>query len=115
MRINITGRHMDVTDALREFAQKKTSRLSKYHNRISDMEIVVDEEGLQKKCEIIVKVDHADPFIVNESGEDLYACIDMAVEKIERQLTRFKEKSRNRKGRTGTSGASTGTIEAQSE
>lgn len=102
MRVNITGRHMEMTDALRQYVEKKTSRLVKYHNRISDMEVVVEEEGIHKKCEIIIKVDHADPFVVTERGEDLYACIDISVDKMERPLMRFKEKSRIRKGRTGT-------------
>jgi putative sigma-54 modulation protein len=105
MRVNITGRHMEITDALRQYVEKKTSRLVKYHNRISDMEVVVEEEGLLKKCEIIIKVDHADPFVVTERGDDLYACVDTSVDKIERQLKRFKEKSRIRKGRTGTAEA----------
>ena len=105
MRVNITGRHLEMTDALRQYVEKKTSRLVKYHNRISDMEVVVDEEGIHKKCEVIIKVDHAEPFVVTERGEDLYACIDTSVDKMERQLKRFKEKSRIRKGRTGTAEA----------
>ena len=112
MRVNITGRHMDMTDALRNYVEKKTSRLVKYHNRISDMEVVVEEEGNKKKCEIIIKVDHAEPFVVTERGDDMYACIDMSVDKIERQLKRFKEKSRIRKGRTGTAEAAGEVIES---
>ena len=112
MRVNITGRHMDMTDALRNYIEKKTSRLVKYHNRISDMEVVVEEEGNKKKVEIIIKVDHAEPFVVTERGEDMYACIDMSVDKIERQLKRFKEKSRIRKGRTGTAEAASEVAES---
>lgn len=113
MRINITGRRIDVTDSIQEFVEKKLSRLSKYHNRISDIEVVLDEEGLTKKVEMIVKAEHAQRFVVNESGEDLYACVDVALDKVERQLIRFKEKTRNRKGRTGTSEATNAIIEAQ--
>ena len=113
MRINLTGRHIEITDALREYVEKKSNRLSKYHNRISDMEIVIGEEGQTKKCEFIVKVDHADRIVVRESGDDLYACVDAGVDKVERQLTRFKEKSRVRKGRTGTAEAVGDAMQAE--
>ena len=115
MRINITGRRIDITDAIRQYVEKKTSRLSKYYNRISDLEVVIDLEGLQHTIEIIVKVDHAKRFVVRESGEDLYASVDMSIDKVERQLTRYKEKSRTRKGRIGTSQATSEFLEAKAK
>ena len=75
----------------------------------------MDLEGLQHTIEIILKVDHAHRFVVRESGEDLYACIDKSMDKVERQLTRRKEKSRARKGRVGTSQATSEFLEAQAK
>ena len=115
VRINITGRHMELTDAIREYTEKKTAKLSKYYNRISDLQVVIDAEGVTHTVEIIIKADHARRFIVCESDEDLYACIDTSIDKIERQLTRHKEKSRIRKGRTGTAEAAKNALEAQKE
>ncbi|MCH9021527.1 MAG: ribosome-associated translation inhibitor RaiA [Planctomycetes bacterium] len=115
MRTNITGRRIEITDAIRQYVEKKTSRLSKYYNRISDIEVVIDLEGLQHTIEVILKVDHAHRFVVRESGEDLYACIDKSMDKVERQLTRRKERSRTRKGRVGTSQATSDFLEAQAE
>ena len=113
MRINIIGRHIDVTEAIHDYVEKKISRLSKYYNRISEIEVILDEEGLNKKVEILIKADHAQRFVVSESGEDLYACVDVGLDKIERQLTRLKEKSRKWKGRTGTSQATSDVLESQ--
>ena len=96
----ISGRHMDVTDAIRDFVEKKIARLSKFYNRISEIEVVLNTEGLVKKVEIIVNVDHAKPLVVHEAGEDMYASLDAAIDKCERQLTRHKEKSRDRKHRS---------------
>lgn len=102
MHIILTGRRIALTEAMRTYAEKKLARLSKHYNRISEMEVVVDEEGSQHKVEIIVKADNHQRFVVNEVAEDAYACLDGAVDKIERQLTRHKEKSRDRKKRLGT-------------
>ena len=115
MRINITGRHMELTDAIRDYTEKKTAKLSKYYNRISDLQVVMDTEGVTHTVEIIIKADHAQRFVVRESDEDLYACIDTSIDKIERQLTRHKEKSRIRKGRTGTAEAASNALEAREE
>lgn len=115
MRINIIGRRLEVTEAINDYVEKKINRLSKYYNRISEIEVILDEEGLVKKVEILIKADHAQKFIISESGEDLYACVDVGLDKIERQLTRFKEKSRNRKGRTSVAQATNDLLESQNQ
>ena len=96
----ITGRHMEVTEAMHSFIEKKIDRLGRFYNRISEIEVILDGSGKsqENKIELIVKADHHAPFIVHESGEDMYACLDTAVDKVERQLTRHKEKSRSHKG-----------------
>lgn len=115
MRINIIGRHIEVTQAIHDYVEKKISKLSKYYNRISGIEVILTEEGMTKKVEVQIKAEHSQRFVVTESGEDLYACVDVSVDKIERQLTKLKEKSRHRKGRTGTSQATSDALEAQSQ
>ena len=42
----ITGRHMEVTEAMRSYIEKKIAKLQRYYNRISEMEVIVEEEGL---------------------------------------------------------------------
>jgi putative sigma-54 modulation protein len=103
----ITGRHMDITDAMRAYVEKKIGKLHKYYNRISEIEVTIVSEGLAHKVEIILKADNTQRFVVRHQEEDMYACIDAGIDKLERQLTRHKEKSRIRKGRTSMSGAST--------
>lgn len=110
----ISARHMDVTDAMKAFVEKKIAKLSKYYNRISEIEVIVDKEGLAYKVDLIIKADNRPPFVVHQAGEDLYACVDLAVDKSERQLTRHKEKSRNHKGRTGAAEATVEKIESES-
>lgn len=92
---------------MRDYVQKKIDRLGRFYNRISEIEVVIEgsAKATEQKIEVIVNADHHSPFIVHESGADMYACLDTAVDKIERQLTRHKEKSRNHKGQTGAAEA----------
>ncbi len=113
MHTKITGRHMEVTEAMRSYVKKKIPRLNKYNRRISEMEVIVDGEGKNHKIEIIIKADNHQRFVANHRAEDAYACFDAALDKIERQLVKHKEKSRNHKGRVGAAEATAEIIESQ--
>lgn len=89
---------MEITEALRAHAQEKTSKLPKFYNSINQAEVIIDgSEGGGISVEIIARGEHSNVFVVTESGEDAYACIDVAVHKLERQLRRKKEKQRDNK------------------
>ncbi|MBN2211574.1 MAG: ribosome-associated translation inhibitor RaiA [Sedimentisphaerales bacterium] len=113
MNITLTGRHMDITDALRSYADKKLDRLRRMAQRVSEIEVILSDENQKHRCEIILRIDNAPPMVVHETGDDMYACLDGAVDKIERQLARHKERTRNHKGRTGAGEATAGIIETQ--
>ncbi len=97
MEIIVSGRHIDMTDAIRQYASDKVSKLPRYFDKIQKIEVVIDQVDHTSELEIIVHVDHAEPFICKTSGLDLYRCIDEAVKKLERQLTEHKAKLRNHK------------------
>ncbi len=112
MITKITGRHMEVTDAMRAYIDKKLARLAKYKNRFLEVEVVIGKEGASHKVEMILKVDNSSPFVVHHSGEDAYAVLDVAIDKIERQLIKHKEKIRNYKSRTGAAESTADAIES---
>lgn len=98
MQLIVTGRHMDITDPIRAHAEQKSARIMRHFDRIRQIEVIAEAQGaIEKHVEIIVHVDKHDPFIAHAQQEDLYACIDEAVAKIERQVHDHKEKMRNRK------------------
>ena len=98
MEIIVTGRHIEVTPAIREYASRKVAKLPRYFDRIHLIEVVIDKHDHHGfKVEVIVKSEHVDPFVAHTSGDDLYACIDQVTDKLERQLTDHKERLRNRK------------------
>ena len=97
MIVTITGRHMEVTEALKRYAEQKAGKLSKYYDRIQEIEVVMDAHKDGTRVEMIVNAEHNAVFIAHHDQGDAYACIDGCVDKLERQLTDHKERHRNRK------------------
>ncbi len=98
MLFTISGRHIDITEAIKSYAQEKTSRLPRYYNGINQVEVIVDgSEGGKTSVEIIARGEHSRVFVGTESGENVYKCLDLAVRKLEKQLRKKKTKERNNK------------------
>ncbi|MHC4551366.1 MAG: ribosome hibernation-promoting factor, HPF/YfiA family [Planctomycetota bacterium] len=98
MLFTITGKHIEITDAIREHAQGKVKKLPRYFDSISQIEIIVDgKDGGQQSVEVIVHAEHNDLLVAKEAGADTYTCIDKAVHKLEAQLHKAKEKQRSHK------------------
>lgn len=96
MRVDVIGHNFEVTDAIREYAQGKTTKLSKYFDglqfvtvRISKINHKADAEY---EVELVLDVEKHDDFVSHAKGRDAYAAIDLVTEKGERQLRDFKEK-----------------------
>ncbi len=102
MLFTITGKHVDITEAIRKHAEEKTSKLPKYYNSINQVEVIIDgSRGGNTSVEVIARGEHSKVFIVTETGDDAYKCIDVAVHKLERQLRRKKTKERDSKRTSG--------------
>ena len=98
MLFSITGKHVDITEAIRKHAEQKSAKLPKYYNSINQVEVIIDgRKSGNVSVEIIARGEHSKVFIVTETGEDAYRCIDLAVHKLERQLRRKKGKERDNK------------------
>ena len=104
MIVTISGRHMDVTEALKNYAESKVGKLSKYYDRIQEIEVIMDASKDGTRVEVIVNAEHNALFVAHHDSGDAYACIDGCVDKLERQLTDHKERLRQRKGKTSMSG-----------
>jgi putative sigma-54 modulation protein len=102
----ISGKHVEITEAIRKHAEEKTSKLPKYYNSINRVEVIIDGgQGGNTSVEIIAKAEHGKIFVGTERGQDAYRCIDMAVHKLERQLRRKKGKERDNKYSGGYPGS----------
>ncbi len=102
MLFTISGRHVEITDAIRAHAQEKIEKFPRYYNSINQIEVIVEgNEGGGPSVEIIARAEHSNVFIAKESGGDMYTCIDLAAHKIERQLRKKKDRQRNNKHISG--------------
>jgi putative sigma-54 modulation protein len=99
----ISGKHIEITEAIRKHAEDKTSKLSRYYNSINQVEVIIDGNhgGSNISVEIIARAEHSKVFVGTETGEDAYSCIDIAAHKLERQLRRVKSKERDNKHTSG--------------
>ena len=96
MRLNITFRHTAPTDALKDYVEQKLDKLSKYVRRSLEANVVLSVEKFRHTADIAVSADGIS-IVGEERTEDMYSAIDMAVDKIERQLKKNKEKQQRHK------------------
>ena len=95
MQITVSGHHVDVTPALRDYVKNKLTKLQRHFDNITNTDVTLTVEKLVQKAEATVHVAGADLFATCES-EDMYAAIDSLTDKLDRQLIKHKEKSLGR-------------------
>ncbi|NJN50752.1 MAG: ribosome-associated translation inhibitor RaiA [Gammaproteobacteria bacterium] len=91
MQLSVSGHHIDVTDALRNYVTGKFDRLERHYDHITNVHVVLSVEKLEHKAEATVHTSGADLFADSTSG-DLYAAIDSLIDKLDRQIVKHKEK-----------------------
>lgn len=95
MQLSITGHHIEVTEALRNYVTEKFSKLERHFGQVIDVHVILQVEKLIQKAEATVQVNGAKLF-AEDSREDLYAAIDGLIDKLDRQVLKHKEKIQNR-------------------
>jgi len=93
----ISGKHIEVPEALKDYAKNKTSKLLRYYDSVNQIDVIIEKDGGKTAVEIIARAEHSKVFIAKESAEDIHKCVDVVVHKLERQLTKAKTKERNNK------------------
>jgi ribosome hibernation promoting factor len=108
MRINVTFRHMEPTDAIKDYVEKKLAKVKRYIDEPIDATVVLSVEKYRNIAEVTLS---AGRNVINttEQTDDIYSAIDLAVDKIERQVKKQKEKMRAKK-----KGAKPGHMEFES-
>ena len=91
MEITVTGRHMEVSEALREHATRKIQDIIEDIHKITSAKVVLELQKGRSKAEIIIHGKHLDVEADFESY-DMYQSIDSAVEKAGRQIAKFIDK-----------------------
>ena len=91
MNIHLTGRHVELTPAIREYATGKFGKIKRHFDNVIDVHIILSVEKLKQKAEATVHISGRDVFVECED-ENLYAAIDALVDRLDRQVLKHKEK-----------------------
>lgn len=91
MQVNITGLHLEVTEAMRDYIEEKVLRLERHFDRIITLQVILQVEKLKQKAEGTLHVAGRE-VVANAEHEDMYAAIDLLADKLDRQLIKHKEK-----------------------
>jgi len=97
MQVVITARHMTLTPKTKEYIEQKANKLTKYYDRIQRIDVVVEKGDSAVSLEALVNAEHKLEFVSRVTGSDVHEAMDIAVDKLERQLSDHKERFRNRK------------------
>lgn len=92
MNISFTGRHIEVTDALRTFATERLERLAKHFDRIMDVHLVLSVDKVLQKAEATLEIPHFPTIHAHAESTDMYNSIDTMIGKLESQIQKHKEK-----------------------
>ena len=87
-----------MTDSLRQYVETKLERLERHYDQITNVHVILRVEKQGQKAEATIRIQGGDIFAEAES-DDLYAAIDMLVDKLDRQLIKQKEKMKDHKAR----------------
>lgn len=96
MQINISGHHVEVTPALRDYVTSKLERLNRHFDQITIANVVLTVEKTRQRADATLHVSGADLAASSES-DDMYAAIDLLADKLDRQLIKHKEKIQDKK------------------
>jgi len=115
MQIKLTGRKIEVTQALKDYAEERASKIKKIFDLPFDVHLVLSVEKYRHQAEISINANGIFIHSKEETG-DMYQSIDKVIDKVGRQLKRYKEKMRTVKNRQENkwTGMKTNTIDRES-
>ena len=96
MKVNYTGRHMELTEPLKQFTKERLDKMATYLDDIIDVHVILSVEKHRHAAEITLKT-RASAFVASATTDDMYASITQAVEKLENQAHKHQGK-RNTRG-----------------
>lgn len=113
MNIIVNGRHLEVTDALKQYAEAKIKKFDRYLSNISEAIVTLTIEKYRHKAEVLLKVNG---YLIQAEGitGEIYSSIDEVVEKLERQVKKYKEKLVSRRkgeGKTNVTKVTTSPVD----
>lgn len=99
MRIEVRGKNFPLTLAITQYAETKCERLPRYYDGVQQINVTLEKSAKHEEftIEIIADVEKHEDFVVRLTSHDVYEGIDLAIDKVVRQLVDFKERLKNPK------------------
>lgn len=97
MQISVTGHHVEVTEPLKTYVESKFEKLERHFDHVTDVHVVLNVEKKVQKAEATVQISGAKLF-AEDHQEDMYAAIDGLIDKLDRQVKKYKEKNTKHRG-----------------
>jgi putative sigma-54 modulation protein len=91
MKTTVTGRHIEVTPALKAYVEERINHLGRYSNRATEASVILTVEKYRHQADVTVNVNGTVVQATEETSE-MYSSIDQAVEKVERQIKKLKDR-----------------------
>ena len=92
MNLHLTGHHLEITPAIRDYVSSKLQRITHHFDHVIDVNVILTVEKLQRKIEASIHVRGKDIFC-ESADTDMYAAIDGLMDKLNRTIIKHKEKS----------------------
>ena len=91
MNLSISGHHVEVTPAIRGYMTSKLERIRRHFDQVIDVSAVLSIDNLVRKAEVTLHVRGKDIHVESVDG-DMYAAIDTLIDKLDRQVIKYKDK-----------------------
>ena len=90
MNLTVSGHHVAVTPAMRDYVEDKLSRIKRHFDHVIDVNVILSVEKLMQKAEVTVHVRGKD-IHVESNDSDLYAAVDLLIDKLDRSIRKYKD------------------------
>lgn len=92
MNVQVSGHHVEVTDAIRGYVMSKLERVQRHFDQVIEMNVILSVQKLKQKAEISVHMRGKDIHVESDDA-DMYAAIDLMMDKLDRQIIKHKQKA----------------------
>jgi len=97
LNLQITGRHIEITEPIRDYVHQKFSKLFRHFDQITSSHVILEVQGKDHEAEAKLEISGAQVFAKTKHS-NMYAALDLLTDKLDRQLLKYKEKLKNHSG-----------------
>lgn len=100
MDVNIIGRHMDITEAMKAHANEKVGKLPHFLDNLQSVDVCFATDAGEYMVEIVAHGKRKSTFVATHRGDNIYGCLDQCIHKMEQQIRKHKDRTRDHQGPT---------------